>query len=715
MNSRIKTIELGLILLICFAATLQAQAPQIVSTSPTQYQLNIPASTNITVVFDIDMDETTIDNSSFVVHSKLTGLHSGTISYDTPTRTVTCDPDTDFDDGEEVTVILTMDIQSSGAVALEQSYAWSFVVSVGGTGTGWFSDSVTYLTYRSTIMACGADFDGDSYIDIADVNTYSDTLAIRLNNGNGTFGSAAAYDCQNFPSDVSAADFNGDGNPDLAVANTYSGSISIYINLGSGLFSDQTTYYINNNPQSVFPADFNGDGKMDIVAAKTNGYPRMNILFNNGDATFWQQGIQIQYDSYDAIGVDVDNDGDFDIAAAIGLSDKIGICINDGEGSFGPTAVYDAGDNPQSIYTGDLNGDGYSDLVVANEYVNNISVFMNNGDGTFGPQTIYTVGSAHCRPHCVHAADLDGDGDLDLATANFGTGSVTVLKNSGAGVFQALPPFEAGSLTSSVFPADFDNDGDLDLVVTNKSLPGKVTVFFNGICVDTDMDAYGDPGHPENDCPDDNCPDIYNADQADFDNDGIGDACDDDDDDDGTPDQDDNCLFVYNPDQEDSDGDMLGDSCDNCIYAANYEQEDYDGDGIGDACDECTDTDEDGYGDPGFPFNSCPLDNCPFVFNPDQADSNSDGVGDACDPCLCIPADANNDGQVNIGDAVHIINYIFKFGAPPSPYAICNCDCNLDCKCNVGDPVSIIKYVFSGGPPPPTCEDFRTACWGIRK
>jgi HYR domain-containing protein/thrombospondin type 3 repeat protein len=119
-------------------------------------------------------------------------------------------------------------------------------------------------------------------------------------------------------------------------------------------------------------------------------------------------------------------------------------------------------------------------------------------------------------------------------------------------------------------------------------------------CTDKDGDGYGDPGFAANTCPLDNCPHTANRTQSDADHDGIGDAC------------------------------------DNCPATPNLTQDDADHDGVGDACDPCTDTDHDGFGDPGFPANTCGIDNCPPVANPDQADSNRDGSGDACQPILSV-------------------------------------------------------------------------------
>lgn len=143
-------------------------------------------------------------------------------------------------------------------------------------------------------------------------------------------------------------------------------------------------------------------------------------------------------------------------------------------------------------------------------------------------------------------------------------------------------------------------------------------------------------------------------------------------DDDGISNAYDNCPAVPNPSQDNSDSDSHGDACDNCPLADNEDQLNSDTDSHGDACD-----------------------NCPDVANESQADSDGDSIGDACD---VICGDANGDGNADIGDAVFIVNYVFRKGAPPDP--VCAGDANSDGGTDVGDAVYLINYVFKSGPPP---------------
>jgi hypothetical protein len=139
----------------------------------------------------------------------------------------------------------------------------------------------------------------------------------------------------------------------------------------------------------------------------------------------------------------------------------------------------------------------------------------------------------------------------------------------------------------------------------------------------------------------DNCPDVWNRDQADADCDGMGDLCD-------------NCPTVFNTSQDDGDHDGRGDECDTCPLDFDAPQEDYDGDGVGDACDNCPDVsneqvdrDLDGVGD------DC--DDCMEDFNPDQADYDLDGVGDACDTCPDDSDPLQEDGDHDeVGDACDV-------------------------------------------------------------
>src|SRR5262249_13361383 len=112
-----------------------------------------------------------------------------------------------------------------------------------------------------------------------------------------------------------------------------------------------------------------------------------------------------------------------------------------------------------------FNGDGLLDLAVANTGSNSASILIGNGNGTFQGAQHFAVGA---NPRSIILGDFNGDGFPDLATANEGSNNVSILIGNGDGTFQTARHFAVGGRGPwSVTAGDFDRDGQLDLAVAN--------------------------------------------------------------------------------------------------------------------------------------------------------------------------------------------------------------------------------------------------------
>jgi hypothetical protein len=113
-----------------------------------------------------------------------------------------------------------------------------------------------------------------------------------------------------------------------------------------------------------------------------------------------------------------------DLAVANSSDESVSVLLNQGDGTFAPAVPYAAGDYPTKVAAADLNGDGKVDLAVAS-YDESVSVLLNQGNGTFAPAVRYAVGGDAIS---VAAAELNGDGRPDLAVT--GPNNVSVLLNT---------------------------------------------------------------------------------------------------------------------------------------------------------------------------------------------------------------------------------------------------------------------------------------------
>src|SRR5207302_408575 len=133
---------------------------------------------------------------------------------------------------------------------------------------------------------------------------------------------------------------------------------------------------------------------------------------------------------------------------------------------FQPAINYASGPNPQSVAVGDFNGDGNLDLAVANWGGTNgtVSALLGNGDGTFQTAVNYAAG---LNSISIAVSDFNGDGKLDLVVANSGSTNISVLLGNGDGTFRPAVNYGAETAPYSVAVGDFNDDGKLDVAVAN--------------------------------------------------------------------------------------------------------------------------------------------------------------------------------------------------------------------------------------------------------
>lgn len=331
-----------------------------------------------------------------------------------------------------------------------------------------------YATGSAPPSVTTADFNGDGKLDLAVANQNSNTVSILLGNGDGTFQSQVDYAAGSHAYEICVGDFNGDGKQDLAVAdNTTEGAVSILLGNGDGTFQAPASYSINGSPEAVAVGDFNGDGNPDLVTANNNTPGTVSVLLGNGDGTFRAPvDYEVGGEPVSVAVGDLNGDGKLDLAvtdygSAVGT--MISILLGNGDGTFQTQTEYVTGSAPRWVTMADLNGDGKLDLAVANQDSTTVSVFLGKGDGTFQPRMDFTTGFG---PTSVIAADFNGDGRLDLSTANFSFGSccgktVSILLGNGDGTFQAHMDYATPLGPNQVAVGDFNGDGTLDLASAN--------------------------------------------------------------------------------------------------------------------------------------------------------------------------------------------------------------------------------------------------------
>lgn len=426
---------------------------------------------------DVDGDS---DTDVFAVSTSLTGF-SKVVWYendgsDDPTfteRVVT----TDIDNAQSAHVTdLNGDNNPDILVGSEDGLFW--YKNDGGDDPS-FSKQVINTDVKVVTSLYASDLDGDSDPDIISVSS-GDKVAWYENDGQDdpNFSEWIITDDVNDPRSAFATDIDGDSDTDILAISRRDSEIAWYENDGSSqpTFTKRVINSEAYGALDLYATDIDGDSDTDILSAASvlNGASRLAWYENNGDSnpSFTQHTITndlLRARSVSA--TDVDGDSDLDLFTASEFDDKIAWFENTGSGFADQQALTTSGfaNFALDIFAADIDGDSDTDLLSASWRDSKIAWYENDGtaDPHFSEQVVTTNAFA---ARSVHAADIDGDSDIDVLSASSGDNKIAWHENDGA----ANPHFTEQVITTnaedarSVHAVDIDGDGDTDVLSASR-------------------------------------------------------------------------------------------------------------------------------------------------------------------------------------------------------------------------------------------------------
>jgi len=360
-----------------------------------------------------------------------------------------------------------------------------------------------------------------------------------------SFGSPISFTPAEFPNKVAIGDLDGDGKSDIAVVvvdNQTNQTLSVFRNVSTVnliSFAPGVDFPLGKNGSDIAIGDLDGDGKLDI-AVTSEPMHNVSVLRNvctPGSITTASFEPKVTFGTaqfpFDVSIEDLDLDGKPELVVATEFS-KISVLRNTSTigsmtlASFAAAVDFTVGTESLYVSTGDLDGDGKPELIANSTNGNTISILRN----TSAPGSITVVSFAAkvdfatgLHPAGIVIADLDRDNKSDIAVVNYGSNTISVLKNISAlgsittSSFSAKVDFPTGYGPVFIGAADIDGDGKPDLCMSggnllsifrNSSAQGIISTgsFEPKIDVRTDLNTYYGQGVSIGDLNNDGKPDL---------------------------------------------------------------------------------------------------------------------------------------------------------------------------------------------------------------
>jgi hypothetical protein len=358
------------------------------------------------------------------------------------------------------------------------------------TAPGVFDSSAAYQSAHSSAGIATGEFTGDGRPDYVSAGGFSEDLVdVFLWSAPGL----AAVPLVMVPVDpgpVAAGDFDGDGTDEVVSGYSFD-ELGVTGRDADGRYQVLGVTDLGSDPSfdtTLVAADLDADGQTDVTLVSGSVY----VLLSDGDYTFSPAPSQPLVTQAAPVAAAADFDGNSTIDLAVFILDgselRAATLRGNGDGTFqdpvlGPAAAH----QPRGLVAADLDGDGAVDLVAVNgggccgEASDTVTVFLGNGDGTFRPPNDYAAGPS---PNSIASADFDGDGHPDLVTSNSASTNVSILLSDGHGGLKPQILVAVAWSPTSVAAADFDGDGLMDVATASGGSgngSGRIVTLLRGI------------------------------------------------------------------------------------------------------------------------------------------------------------------------------------------------------------------------------------------
>ena len=281
--------------------------------------------------------------------------------------------------------------QISDIVVINTGLGYIYILYGNGDGTFVVKTNILLEENFELRKISVADVNGDDYKDIVVTSTNLDGFVVCYGNVDGSFIEITTSNIQTsyIPFSINVNDFNNDNFMDIAFVNSDSNTIDVFLGYGNGSFETKKTSPTGGvlASQYMIVGDFNEDEILDLIVMQPL-VSSLNVIFGYGNGSFGDKIKLILLSNLGSLDinlvtlVDFNRDNHLDVVVCQGNPCVMFIFYGDGNGSFERDIIFPTKrfNNYRSISTGDLDGDGYSDIITSFNYT--LEILFNTGQCT---------------------------------------------------------------------------------------------------------------------------------------------------------------------------------------------------------------------------------------------------------------------------------------------------------------------------------------------